>query len=586
MNIVNKLNLLLTKDQRRAGIIQLVFLFISMILETLSVGLLIPALTLLSQGDIGTRFPSIRPLLNKLGNPSQEKMLICFMLLLVAVYFFKMIFLAIMAWKQSKFIYGLQSYFSQKLFSGYLNQPYSFHLQKNSAHLIRNSTSMVSQMTGGLMAFLTSLTEFFTFMGILGFLIYMEPFGTLIIIVFLGLSAGIFQRFTSKRLLRWGQDYQYHEGMRLQHLQQGLGGVKDVKLLGRENDFIDKFYIHNQGSARVSQRQQALQLLPRLWIEMLAVMGMAGLVMIMIYRGNSLELVMTTLGLFAAAAFRMIPSLNRIMAAAQGVRYAQPAIELLYDELTVIDKLDMMDKKVQPALSFSNSIFLDNIFFKYESSPVESLKGITLSIACGSTVGFVGTTGAGKSTLVDIMLGLLTPVSGKVLIDGLDIQSNLRSWQNKIGYVPQSIYLTDDTLRNNIAFGIPNDKIDETAILKALDSAQLSGFVKTLPEGLNTIVGERGIRLSGGQRQRIGIARALYHDPTVLVLDEATSSLDNATEKSVMEAIDNLHGYKTIIIIAHRLSTVEHCDHIFKLEFGKVIAEGASAKVLNSEFNF
>jgi ABC-type bacteriocin/lantibiotic exporter with double-glycine peptidase domain len=231
---------------------------------------------------------------------------------------------------------------------------------------------------------------------------------------------------------------------------------------------------------------------------------------------------------------------------------------------------------------FKREISLENVAFKYESSSVESLRGVSLIIPHGSTIGFIGTTGAGKSTLVDIILGLLTPVTGIVKVDGNDIQTNLRAWQNKIGYVPQSIFLTDDTLRRNIAFGISKNEIDETSIQRAIESAQLSDYVKSLPLGLDTIVGERGIRLSGGQRQRIGIARALYHDPSVLVLDEATSSLDNATEKSVMEAIKKLHGYKTIIIIAHRLSTVEHCDRIFKLEFGKIVDEGKMVKTVKN----
>lgn len=583
MGIIKKLNLLLTKEQRRSGIMQLFYLFISMILETASIGLLIPALTIMSQGDIGSRYPSFKPLLEKLGNPSQENLLIYFMLLVVGIYFLKMIFLAIMAWKQSKFIYGLQSYFSQKLFNGYLFQPYSFHLQKNSAHLIRNATSMVAQMTGGLMALLSSLTELCTLIGILGFLIYVQPLATILIIAFLGISGGVFQRFTSKRLLHWGKAYQYHEVMRIQHLQQALGGIKDVKLLGREGEFINEFHIHNQGSATVSQRQQALQVLPRLWIELLAIIGMSGLVIIMVNRGNPLESVLTTLGLFAAAAFRMIPSLNRIMAATQSVRYAQPAIEILYDELCSIDKLPDDGRSDHGALPFKNAVSLENIYFQYETSSVESLQNINLSIPQGSTIGFVGTTGAGKSTLVDIILGLLTPVRGVVKVDGVDINTSMRSWQNKIGYVPQTIFLTDDTLRRNIAFGIAPENIDEAAIERALASAQLSDFVNSLPEKLETIVGERGVRLSGGQRQRIGIARALYHDPSVLVLDEATSSLDNATEKSVMSAINELHGYKTIIIIAHRLSTVEFCDRIFKLESGKIVDEGETKKVLKSE---
>ena len=583
MSVIKKLTTILTKSQRIAGFLQLVLLIIGMVLETLSVGLLIPALTMLSQGDLFIRYPSMRSILIKLGNPSQKELLIGFMIILVLVYFLKMLFLAFMSWKQSKFIFELQSYFSQKIFEGYLSQPYSFHLQKNSAILIKNATTMVSQMTGSLLYVLTSLTELFTLIGILSFLFFMEPIATTTIILFLGISSFTFQRLTSKQLLKWGKAFQFHEGMKIQHLQQGLGGVKDVKLMGREKEFIDQFAVHNFGSSKMNQRQQALQVLPRLWIELLSIIGMAGLVIVMSYNGKSLGLILTTLGLFAVAAFRMIPSLNRIMASLQSIRYTEPSVDILFQELSMINHTNKTIIKSEKPLTFKKSIQLENIYFKYDSAHKDSLRGVSLLIPCGSTVGFIGTTGAGKSTLVDIILGLLDPVKGEIKIDGLNIQNNLRSWQKLIGYVPQTIYLTDDSLRRNIAFGIPSKNIDDVAINNAIKAAQLNEFIKSLPDGLDTIVGERGVRLSGGQRQRIGIARALYHNPSVLVLDEATSSLDNKTEEDVMEAINALRGFKTIIIIAHRLSTVEYCDIIYKIEDGRIIDKGDVKKVLSEK---
>jgi len=304
-------------------------------------------------------------------------------------------------------------------------------------------------------------------------------------------------------------------------------------------------------------------------LELLAVVGLAILVVIMISSGKPLDALLPTIGLFAAAAFRLLPSVNRVIGAVQGVRFSLPVVETMYSEICLADKtVPIVSKK--SLLTFKKEITLENLSFKYPIATTEVLKNISLSIPFGASVGFIGSSGAGKSTLVDVILGLLSTSNGAVKIDGVDIQNNVRGWQDQIGYVPQTIFLTDDTLRRNIAFGLSNQQINEEAVWHALQHAQLDQFVKNLPEGLDTKVGERGVRLSGGQRQRIGIARALYHDPTVLVLDEATSSLDNVIEHDVMEAVNALHGNKTIIIVAHRLSTVEHCDHLYQLEHGEI----------------
>ena len=411
-------------------------------------------------------------------------------------------------------------------------------------------------------------------LGIAALLLWVEPAGALMVVTILGLAGWGFHRVTSGYILRWGKAYTTHEGLRIQRLQEGLGGAKDVKILGREDEFQTLYRIHNLGSARFLRHQNTLSAFPRLWLELLAVCGVAVVVIVMVARGEPLRAVPTTLGLFAAAAFRLMPSVNRVMAYVQGLRFASPVIDFMDREVRLVEVAQPV--RCVSQLPFQNVLTLDGVSFHYEGVNVPVLRDVSLSIHCGSSVGFIGGSGAGKSTLVDIILGLLTPVSGTVRIDGTDIQGNLRGWQDQVGYVAQSVFLTDDTLRRNIAFGLPSDQIDGTAVERVLEAAQLSEFVHDSPDGLDTVVGERGVRLSGGQRQRIGIARALYHDPSVLVLDEATSSLDTPTEQEVMEAVRLLQGEKTILIVAHRLTTVEHCDRLLRIDNGNVFENSES----------
>jgi len=396
----------------------------------------------------------------------------------------------------------------------------------------------------------------------------------MIAVLILGGAAWTFYQGMRARVVRWGESRQKHDVLRLQHLQQGLGGAKDVKLLGRESNFLDQFSVHTAQSARVGQFQATLQMLPRLWLELLAVMGLATLVISMLLQGREIATIVPTLGLFAAAAFRLMPSVNRVLAAAQVLRYNLPVVNSLHEEMELVAPKQSVKGPMAPAgPSFRSEIRLCAVRYTYPSASAAALKDLTLRIRKGESIGFVGPSGSGKSTLVDVILGLLTPDGGQVLVDEGDIQKNLRAWQDQIGYVPQTIYLTDDTLRRNVAFGLPDDQIDVAAVKRAIRAAQLDEFVAGLPKGLETLVGERGIRLSGGQRQRIGIARALYHDPAVLVLDEATSALDTATEHGVMQAVTALHGSKTILIVAHRLSTVAHCDRLYRIELGRITGE-------------
>lgn len=569
---------LLSLEQRRAAGLLLVMMLIGMVLETVGIGLVIPMLGLLTAQDPAASYPMLHPLLQKLGGPSREDLVVAGMLVLVGLYGFKTLFLAFLAWNESRFVFGIQANLSQRLFTGYLRQPWAFHLQRNSAQLIRNTTSEINQFTNGaLLPGMLLLTESLVLIGIGVLLLVVEPLGALVVVGALGFAAWGFQRVTRSHILRWGKSRQYHEGLRIQHLQQGLGGAKDVKLLGREADFFAQYSTHNLGSARVARYQNTLRQLPRLWLEFLAVTGLAVLVLIMIAQGKPLETLLPTLGLFAAAAFRLMPSANRLLVAIQSFRFSLPVIETLHREVRQLEDGALPQRT--SLLTFDEVLTLEEVSYQYPNAPSLALDRVSMSIRKGTSAGFIGGSGAGKSTLVDVILGLLTPGGGRVKIDGADIQTNLRGWQDQVGYVPQSIFLTDDTLRRNVAFGLADHQIDDAAVARAIRAAQLDDFVATLPNGLNTLVGERGVRLSGGQRQRIGIARALYHDPAVLVLDEATSALDTTTEQGVMEAVDALHGNKTLLIIAHRLSTVEHCDRLYRLEKGGIVEEGSFESV-------
>jgi len=572
---------LLTPAQRRAGFLLLGFMLIGMVLETLGISLIIPILTLMTNSNLTADYPMVVPWLERLDNPSHEKLVVFSMLALVGVALLKVLFLAFLAWRQASFSFGIKSDLSLRLFTGYLGQPYHFHLKRNSAELIRNAMGQVDELMSAVVSCMTITLESLILSGILILMLVVEPMGTLIVAITFGLASWGFYRFTQGRILHWGKAYQHHEGLRIQYLQEGLGAAKDVKLLGCEKEFIDRYQVRNLGSAQVGKWRTILQALPRLWIELLAVAGMVAVVLLMIAQNSPMETLVPTLGLFAATAFRFMPSFNRLLNAIQNVRFAWPVIHNLHQELCLLEETEPL-KEYLP-LPFKKDLVLENVSFCYPSTEALVLKQISLSIRQGESVGFIGSTGAGKSTLVDIVLGLLVPTRGVVKVDGIDIQTNPRGWQDQIGYVPQSIFLADDTIKNNIAFGLCGDQVNDAVVWDSLRSAQLEQFVKDLPEGLDTRIGEGGVRLSGGQRQRIGIARALYRNPSVLVMDEATSSLDTVTESDFMDAVRVLKGSKTLIIVAHRLTTVEHCDYLFKVENGKIAEEGEPSVLLSKK---
>lgn len=567
MNTALELWKLLTAAQRRSAAVLVCLMLVGMVLEMLGVGVVTVALSVLTVDRRVGPSSFVQRGLDWLGNPPPSQVLLGGLLAVLGIYAFKAVFMLFLAWRQARFVNQLQGMLARRLFTLYLRQPWTFHLQRNSAILIRNMGE-VQSFSSVCMAMLGSLTELLTVTGILALLVWYEPAGALSVGLMTVIATWVLDRITRSRTTRWGRLRQHHQGACTQHMQQGFGGAKEVKLLGREPFFIDQFVTHMAAYCRLLERQNVFQQLPRLWYEVIAIASLCLLAAVQIWQGSPVEAILPAMGLFATAAFRLLPSINRLANSLQMLRFSAAVIDTLRQELSL--PVDNAAATNTVRMEFRKEIVVDGISYRYPESHTNSLEDVSIRIPHGGSVGLVGGSGAGKSTLVDVILGLLTPSSGQVCVDGIGIAGNVRGWQALIGYVPQTIFLCDDTLRRNVAFGIPENEIDDQRLARALGAAQLTSFVASLPEGVETMVGERGVRLSGGQRQRIGIARALYHDPEVLVLDEATSALDTATENEVMSAVNALHGQKTIVIVAHRLTTVSKCDIVYRLENGRV----------------
>jgi ABC-type multidrug transport system fused ATPase/permease subunit len=552
---------------------------VGMFLETISLGIVVPIIGILTQDDYQQKYPFI---VDIFGNLSREELISAVMVAMVLIYVVRSLFLFWSLWIQKGFSASVSGRLSQSLFSIYLRQPYMFHLQRNSSTLMRNAKNATSVVTCGVDPFLVLLTDGLVAIAMFALLIAVEPVGTLAVLLVFGLSTFVFQRTTRRRIDNWGYQVDYHETKILQHLQEGFGGAKDVKVLGRENEFLSQHEKHLGESIRINRIYNVILTLPRSFMEIITIVGLCLLVVSMVVRGRELADIVPILGLFAAAAFRVMPSINRLLMATQTLIFNRSIIASVYKDF-LLDSPESHSLKSET--KFATQLELTDVSFKYPTAATASLQNVSLVVKRGEAVGFVGPSGAGKSTLVDVILGLFAPTSGVVKVDGQDVQQNLRNWQNQIGYVPQAIYLTDDTLRRNVAFGLNDENIDDNLVRNAIRLAQLEEFVATLPEKLETVVGERGVRLSGGQRQRIGIARALYHNPSVLVLDEATSSLDTPTEHGVMQAVQALQGSKTVLIVAHRLSTVEYCDRLYKIENARITEEGTFHEVVQRSTN-
>lgn len=524
---------------------------------------------------------------NGLGLQDEGQFLVAFSAAVAAFYFIKNATLLFQTYYTAKSAGLSVDSLAKRLLRGYLFAPYSEHLTRNSAELIRNTNeAVVSAYRNMLMALVHAISEASLLAALVAVLVFAAPTVTLVAIGGVAFIILLFLRFTQGYMANWGHLSHTLYAKMLSHLHQSLGGVKEVKVLGREDFFIDSYINVRAHLTRLTWRRNTLENAPRLTMETFFVLAVVVVILVFERRGSSREVV-PVLGLFAYTGFRMLPGLHRIVAYINVIRFGSSAMDEIYADAVRFGHLGAeSDVSISPRFAFKSSVELRNLTFTYESERGPALRDISLSIQRGESLGIVGTTGAGKSTFVDVLLGLLDLESGAVLVDGVDIQSDLRGWRANVGYVPQNIYLVDDTLQRNIALGIVDSEIDEERVKAAAQMAQLNRLIEKMPEGYETLVGERGVRLSGGERQRIAIARALYHAPEVLIFDEATSSLDNKTEREITESIEGLRGDKTIIIIAHRLTTVKKCDRIIILSEGRIIAQGRYEELLRDNESF
>lgn len=561
--------------QRRRTLIVLLCMLAGTALEMLTVGLVVPVLAFMTSDGASLPLP-LQRLIDGLGATSSPQALLIVLVCLVVLFSFKSVFVLLVSYVQARYVRSVQADVSQRLFSAVMAQPWTFHMQRNSAtivHAVEESQTFSQACTH----LLQVVSETLVGLGLLGLLFWWEPVGAAIVGATLLLTVWLLNRTVRSHSRRWAKSHQHHKHLLRQQVQQGLGGMKEVKMYGCEQEFTDDFRKHSEASARMATLQWMVEQTPRPVFEVLAVVTLLVLTVVATFQGVTITSLLPILGLYVTVAFRMLPSINQASISAQRLRHAEPMIASLAHHLELARPLPPLGPAAP--LPFRDRIRLRGVFFRYPQAAKDVLRDIQIDIPYGAAVGFIGGSGAGKSTLVDVLLGLLPPTSGSVTVDGVDIRENLRGWQKIIGYVPQSIYLLDGSIRRNVAFGVPAHLIDDAAVLRALTAAQLDEFVRGLPDGIETVVGERGARLSGGQRQRVAIARALYHDPQVLVLDEATSSLDNETEREVMAAVEALHGTKTLIIVAHRLSTVSHCDVLHRVEAGRIVHSGRFADV-------
>ncbi len=575
MKIFLKILLILDQPEKRKLIIMAFLSLIGMLFEITGLGMLIPALSIMLKPNLVVEYPSIKPILEFFGSPSQNTLIVYIMLAFLIFIFIKMIFMIYLTYKQTSYVALIFDKLSQRLFNGYLHLPYSFHLDTNSAILLRNIQNEVNNYCDVIKSFLVLLLELLTAIGIFVFLFIWQPYATLIVCLLTGGAVWLYVLGTKKKVYNWGLVRQELEGYVNQHLMQGLGGIKEVKLMGKEFFFLKEFSQHSSKKNRIIAKQLALIQVPRLFLEFLSVLGIVCLVFISVYRHVNIEYLLTILGVYMIGSYRLIPSVNKIMASLQNIKFHQPVVNLISTELERFKRFEKNAKLAEvndiTHMPFNHSVSVENVSFHYSSNNRLVLRDISFQINKGECIGIIGESGSGKSTMIDLILGLMQPVKGEILCDGKTIQKNMRNWQNLIGYVPQNIYLTDSSLKANIAFGIPQDQIQEAALEDAISCAMLDSFVKNLDHGVNTQIGERGTKISGGQRQRIGIARALYHNPELLILDEATSALDSETEYDVMKAVTDLKGTRTIIIVAHRHSTLAKCDRIYEFGNGKII---------------
>ena len=579
-NLLQKINEIFDKKQKRQLVLLGFMIFIGGFLETLGVSTMIPVVTVLLTPEKVQEYIDKYDFLSKICTTlhitSVNQVAVSLLLLLMAVYVIKNVYLLFLVYRQNTFITQNRNNMISRVMAEFLNRPYEEYLGADIPTVFRITDSDIPQTFALMLALLSLASEVVVSCLIFLVLLIQNVQMTLFVILVFGVLTLLIVKVLKPRLNRIGSKNQAIQSRIAKWRIQATYGLKDVKVLNREEFFVRNYYETGKIGANVARNYAVLNNTPRLLIETIFIVSMLSYIAIYINGGGDVSEMMTTIATFGVAVIRVLPSVNRINTYITEIAYTTPSLNFVYENLQQGMKTDAMlaerrANSQKEKLKLDDKIELNHISFHYPDSDKNIFTDAHMVVPRGKSVGIMGSSGAGKSTIVDILLGLLHAQQGQITCDGVDIFKNYESWLAQIGYIPQSIYLIDESIRDNIAFGIDADKIDEKRIWEVLEEAQLKEFIEELPEGLDTTIGDRGIRLSGGQRQRIGIARALYHDPEILVFDEATSALDNETEAAVMEAVNSFHGKKTMVIIAHRLNTIEKCDIIYKVENEKIV---------------
>ena len=541
-------------------------------LELAAVMVFVPFIEVLQEpGTIQSRW-YLKAIYDLFGFHSTRSFMILIAVCIIGIYVIKNVYLILEKDYIFRFSYNTQMKLSTRLLAAYMKEPYTFHLNHNIAILQRSLHEDTSRFMQVILYTLELMAELAVSAVLVIYLLVVSKSITIIVLGFLAVFVGGFLLISRKYSRRLGFENQGYQGKIFQWMNQALGGIKEIKILEREAYFTDEFRKYWKKYARGLRIARTISILPKYTVEAVSMAGLLIAVIVKLLFGEADSVYfISQLAAFAVAAMRLMPSVGRINEHASNMLYALPSVELVYHDLVGIEGLSAGNRQERNRdWRLQREIQVQGVSYHYPNTEELVLDDVSLAVKKGTTVAFIGSTGSGKTTMVDIILGLLTPVKGVVMADDINVHEQAQTFHAQVGYIPQTIYLSDDSIRNNIAFGVREEQIDEEAVREAVEKAQLREFIDSLPHGLDTIVGDRGVRLSGGQRQRIGIARALYHDPEILVLDEATSALDNETESAVMEAIEHLQGMKTMIIIAHRLTTIRNVDVIYEVSDGKV----------------
>lgn len=579
-SMFGKLVQILNRKQRRDGIILFFLLMLVSMLEMLGVGVIVPLIiTMLEPEKIMTN-QYVAPVIDLFQITDYQQIMYVVSGGIIIIYVVKNAFILYVNYYQSRYRNRLEKDLNVKMLSSYMKQPYTFFLRINSAEIIRGVNSDITNVASVLDGYSSIFSEGLTCLVIGIFLICMSPFMALSLLAVAGITALVIIMGFKGITGRCGEQTREAFAEKFKHMNQAVNGIKEISVAHRKPYFVQQFADSAQKAAESNTTYLWISKTPSRLIETVFI-GSLLIVVTASYgtAGNNLEFV-TSLGAIGIAAVRILPSVSTLTNAMNGLVYMRPSLEAAYDNLMEADRYQRLAEEIEPeeierkVTKFCSKIEVNRIFWRYQDNLPLVLEALDLEICKGESVALIGESGAGKSTLADILLGLLKPERGSVTVDDTDIFSIQSSWSKMIGYVPQMVFLIDDTIRRNIAFGIPEQEIEDKKVWHALEQAQMRSVVENMEGGLDAIVGERGIKLSGGQRQRIAIARALYHDPDILILDEATSALDTDTESAVMEAIDALQGRKTLIIIAHRMSTIQNCDRVYEIKDKRAFLRG------------